>query len=65
MLCSVCHSLSVVVAGSSGQEIASHSPARQSTRSPGGFPAMTAALIAPIEMPATQSGCRSCSASAW
>lgn len=38
----------------------------RSTRRPGGFPAMSAALIAPIEMPATQSGesAASCIASA-
>ena len=34
-----------------------------STRSSGGLPAISAALIAPIEMPATQSGCRPASAS--
>ena len=31
----------------------------RSTRLSGGLPAMIAALTAPIEMPATQSGCRS------
>jgi hypothetical protein len=36
----------------------------RSTRRSGGLPAMIAALIAPIEMPAVQSGCRSASANA-
>ena len=35
-----------------------------STRCSGGLPAIRAALMAPIEMPATQSGCRPASASA-
>ena len=35
------------------------------TRSAAGLPAMIAELMAPIELPATQSGCRSASASAW
>ena len=35
-----------------------------STRRSGALPAISAPLIAPIEMPATQSGCRSASASA-
>jgi len=44
--------------------IASQSARSFSTRFSGALPAITAALIAPIEMPATQSGCRLASASA-
>ncbi len=36
-----------------------------STRFSDGLPAIRAELMAPIEMPATQSGCRLVSASAW
>lgn len=36
-----------------------------STRASGALPAIKAALIAPIEIPATQSGVRLASASAW
>jgi hypothetical protein len=36
---------------------ASQNSRNRSTRFSGGFPAMSAALIAPIEIPATQSGC--------
>jgi hypothetical protein len=36
-----------------------------SSRACGGLPAIKAALIAPIEIPAIQSGCRFASASAW
>ena len=46
--------------GSSGangnDETPSQNSRSRSTRSAGGLPAMSAALIAPIEMPATQSG---------
>ena len=36
-----------------------------STRFFGGLPAMSAELMAPIEIPATQSGCKFASANAW
>jgi hypothetical protein len=39
-----------------GAVIPSQNACRRSTRFAGAFPAMIAALIAPIEMPATQSG---------
>jgi hypothetical protein len=39
-----------------GAVIPSQNALRRSTRRSGTFPAMIAALIAPIEMPATQSG---------
>jgi hypothetical protein len=65
MLCNVCHAVRGSCVGRSGQEIASQSAARRSIRCSGRLPAMIAASIAPIEMLATQSGCRSCSAIAW
>ena len=44
--------------------ISSQKPRSFETRSVGGFPAIMAELMAPLEMPATQSGCRFASASA-
>ena len=43
-------------AAMSGQEMACQSASSRVTRSDGGVPAMTVALMAPIEMPHTQSG---------
>ena len=45
--------------------IASQKLRKASTRFSGGLPAIKAELMAPIEMPATQSGCRLASANAW
>jgi hypothetical protein len=45
-------------------ETACQNARNASTRRFGAFPAMIAELMAPIEIPATQSGCRSASASA-
>ena len=47
-----------------GAVMRSQNALRRATRSFGGLPAMIAALIAPIEMPPIQFGCRSASASA-
>jgi len=49
----------------SGQEISRHSSSSRATRSVGGVPARTAALMAPMEMPENQSGSKPCSARAW
>src|SRR5690606_27225280 len=45
--------------------IASQKARSASTRFSGGLPAIRAELMAPIEMPATQSGCNPASAKAW
>ena len=53
-------------ASRSGEALTVSQNARSlSTRFSGGLPAMSAELMAPIEMPATQSGCKFASASAW
>ena len=49
---------------SGGEAMASQKSRSAAQRSPGALPAMRAALIAPIEVPAIQLGAISCSVSA-